>query len=46
VAWTMASSSEAARRNDGFDMLKWSFLFWIGHVAAVAGLIAFMLRRP
>ena len=28
------------------DMLKWSFLFWIGQVAAVAGLISLMLRHP
>jgi len=30
------------------EMLKWSFLFWIGQVAAMAGLLAFMLRglRP
>ena len=28
------------------DMLKWSFVFWIGQVAAVAALISFMLRRP
>jgi hypothetical protein len=27
------------------DMLKWSFVFWIGPVAAVAALISFMLRR-
>lgn len=27
------------------EMLKWSFLFWIGQVAAMAGLLAFMLRR-
>lgn len=26
------------------DLFKWSFLFWIGQVAAVAGLLAFMLR--
>ena len=26
------------------DMLKWSFVFWIGQVAAVAGLLAFMRR--
>ena len=24
------------------EMLKWSFVFWIGQVAAVAGLLAFM----
>ena len=26
------------------DMLKWSFVFWIGQVAAMAGLLAFMRR--
>ena len=26
------------------ELLKWSFLFWVGQVAAVAGLLAFMLR--
>ncbi|MBZ5560135.1 MAG: hypothetical protein LAO77_22995 [Acidobacteriia bacterium] len=26
------------------DMLKWSFVFWIGQVAAMAGLMALMLR--
>jgi hypothetical protein len=26
------------------ELLKWSFLFWVGHVAAMAGLLAFMLR--
>jgi hypothetical protein len=28
------------------EMLKWSFLFWLGQVAAMAGLLGFMLRRP
>jgi hypothetical protein len=32
--------------NTRVDMLKWSFLFWIGQVAAVAGLLSFMLRHP
>lgn len=27
------------------ELLKWSFLFWVGQVAVVAGLLAFMLRR-
>lgn len=27
------------------ELLKWSFLFWIGQVATMAGLLAFMLRR-
>ena len=26
------------------ELLKWSFLFWIGQVAAMAALLAFMLR--
>jgi hypothetical protein len=26
------------------EMLKWSFVFWIGQVAAMAGLLALMLR--
>jgi hypothetical protein len=26
------------------DMLKWSFVFWIGQVAAIAGLLAFIRR--
>ena len=25
------------------ELLKWSFLFWIGQVAAIAGLLAYML---
>jgi len=30
--------------NTRVDMLKWSFLFWIGQVAAIAGLLSFMVR--
>ena len=26
------------------DILKWSFLFWIGQVAAVGGMLSFALR--
>lgn len=26
------------------EMLKWSFVFWIGQVAAIAGLVAFLRR--
>jgi hypothetical protein len=26
------------------EMLKWSFVFWIGQVAAIAGLLAFIKR--
>jgi hypothetical protein len=26
------------------DLLKWSFLFWVGQFAAVSGMMAFLLR--
>lgn len=26
------------------ELLKWSFAFWVGQVAAMAGLLAFMFR--
>ena len=26
------------------EMLKWAFLFWVGQVAAVLGLLAYMVR--
>jgi hypothetical protein len=26
------------------EMLKWSFLFWVGQVAAMAGLLALMFK--
>lgn len=27
------------------DLLKWSFLFWIGQLAAVIGLVSLLLRK-
>ncbi len=27
------------------DLLKWSFLFWIGQLAAVSGILHMLLRR-
>jgi hypothetical protein len=27
-----------------FDVLKWNFLFWIGQLAALMGLLSFLLR--
>jgi hypothetical protein len=27
------------------DILKWSFLFWIGQLGAMAGLLSYMLRH-
>ena len=26
------------------ELLKWSFVFWAGQIAVIAGLLAFMLR--
>jgi len=28
------------------DSIKWSFLFWLGQVAAIFGLFSLMLRSP
>ena len=30
--------------NQRAELLKWSFAFWIGQLAAMSGLLAFMLR--
>jgi len=30
--------------NQRAELLKWSFAFWIGQLAAICGLLAFMLR--
>ena len=30
--------------NARVEMLRWSFAFWVGQVAAIAALLAFMLR--
>ena len=30
--------------NQKFDLLKWSFLFWIGQVVAMAGIVTLLLR--
>src|SRR5215213_1143643 len=28
-----------------FDLLKWSFLFWVGQLAAVTAILSFLLRN-
>jgi len=30
--------------NQRAELLKWSFLFWIGQIASIAGLLAFVRR--
>jgi len=40
VATTIREETATAK----LEMLKWSFVFWIGQVATVAGLLAFMRR--
>ncbi len=51
----MAQESAAIRKEMGIglaetraDLLKWSFLFWVGQFAAVSAMMAFLLRmtRP
>ena len=38
---TLIRQEIAANR---FELLKWSFLFWVGQVVAVVGLVGVMLR--
>jgi hypothetical protein len=38
------SEVRAEIANTRVEMLKWSFLFWIGQVAVIASLISFLLR--
>ena len=28
-----------------FDLLKWSFLFWVGQIAVMTGILSLLLRR-
>ena len=28
-----------------FDLLKWSFLFWVGQLAVLTGILSFLLRN-
>jgi hypothetical protein len=38
------SSIRAELANARVETLRWSFVFWVGQVLAVAGLLAFMFR--
>jgi hypothetical protein len=40
----MQLTMDAGFSNLKFEILKWSFLFWIGQAAVVAGMINLMLR--
>jgi hypothetical protein len=40
----LSSSLRAEMATTRVEMLKWSFLFWVGQVAVMAGLLSFMLR--
>src|SRR5437773_2253557 len=42
VQQAAAVRQEIAR--DRFELMKWSFLFWVGQVFAVVGLVGVMLR--
>lgn len=41
---TLGSDLRQEMANQRFDLLKWSFLFWIGQVVAMAGIITMLLR--
>jgi hypothetical protein len=47
AGWRLTSVRQEIA-NTRVEMLKWSFLFWLGQVATMAALMAFMLRslRP
>ena len=38
------ASLRLAIANDRFELLKWSFLFWVGQVFAIVALVGAMLR--
>ena len=40
----MGAAIRAEMASGRVELLKWCFLFWIGQVAAMAALLAFMLR--
>ena len=46
--WQAIADLRVSLRNDLADtraeLIRWSFVFWIGQVAVFAGLLAFMLR--
>jgi hypothetical protein len=41
---TLGSDLRQEIGNQKFDLLKWSFLFWIGQVVAIAGIVTMLLR--
>ena len=41
---TVGSDVRQEIGNQKFDLLKWSFLFWIGQVVAMAGIVTLLLR--
>jgi len=41
---TLGSDLRQEIGNQKFDLLKWSFLFWIGQVVAMAGIMMMLLR--
>jgi hypothetical protein len=41
---TLGSGLRQEMANHRVELLRWSFLFWIGQIAVISGLLAFMLR--
>lgn len=46
--WTMGAGIRQDMASSRVELFKWCFLFWIGQVVAVAGIMGMMLRafRP
>jgi hypothetical protein len=41
----LATSLRLEMATTRVELLKWSFVFWVGQVAVMAGLLSLMLRR-
>ena len=43
--WQGVSDLRKETANARVEMVRWSFVFWIGQVAVLAGIMAFLLRH-
>jgi hypothetical protein len=42
---TLGSDLRQEMGRDRFDLLKWMFLFWVSQLAAISGIMSFLLGR-
>jgi regulation of enolase protein 1 (concanavalin A-like superfamily) len=42
---TLGSDLRQEMAKDRFELLKWMFLFWVSQLAAMSGIVSFLLRR-